>query len=108
LSLLKKLTCYIPSSTGTPKHLSFPKKGLKYFLKFLKLTGNSDKIFHKKLHNGLLFQVNPKEHVQKDIFWYGFYEKKYVLAWELLIQSDFSVADIGANAGYYSLVASKK
>jgi FkbM family methyltransferase len=60
------------------------------------------------LHNGLLFQVNPKEHLQKDIFWYGFYEKKYVLAWELLIQSNFLVADIGANAGYYSMVASKK
>jgi FkbM family methyltransferase len=81
---------------------------LKFFIKFLRLTGNLEKVFQKKLHNGLLFQTDPRDHIQKQILWYGFYEKKYVLAWEKMMEPGKIVIDIGANAGYYSLVASVK
>jgi FkbM family methyltransferase len=51
--------------------------------------------------------VSPKEHIQKQILWYGYYEKKYVLIWEKFIGENSVVIDIGANIGYYSIVASQ-
>jgi len=89
------------------QRFSFPHKGLKYFLKFLSITGNVNKTFRKKIHNGLFINVSPREHVQKDLFWYGIYEKRQVLVWQSLVRNDSIVIDIGANIGYYSLVASK-
>lgn len=50
--------------------------------------------------------VSPGEHIQKDLFWYGIYEKNQVSAWQSFVRADSVVIDIGANIGYYSLVAS--
>jgi FkbM family methyltransferase len=86
----------------------FPFKGQKYFLSLLKRTGNDHKTYLKKIHNGLLMEVNSQDLLQQQILWYGFYEKKYIVTWERMIQKDSIVLDIGANIGYYSLVASKK
>jgi FkbM family methyltransferase len=88
------------------KRFSFPHRGLKYFLSFLKATALIQKKFTKRLHNGLLINVSPAEHIQKYIFWYGYYEKKHVLCWEYFIEDESIAIDIGANIGYYSLVAS--
>jgi FkbM family methyltransferase len=86
----------------------FPFRGWKYARRLLRATGQDRRLFLKKIHNGLLVQVSPQEHIQQQLFWYGFYEKKYVLAWERLLTPDAVVLDIGANIGYYSLVAAKK
>lgn len=50
-------------------------------------------------------QVCPAEHIQRQLFWHGFYEKQAILCWEQLVKPGCTVLDIGANAGYYSLVA---
>ena len=64
--------------------------------------------FLKRIHNGLLVAVEPREHIQQQLFWYGFYEKIYVLTWEAFILPGAVVLDIGANFGYYSMVAAPK
>ncbi len=87
---------------------SFPKPGLKYFMRLLKMTGNQSKAFIKTLHNGLKMKLHPQEHIQRQIFWYGYYEKDQVLCFESFLKPGMTVADIGANAGYYSLIASPK
>ncbi len=74
-------------------------------MRFLKATGLIKKTFLKKLHNRLLIEVCPQEHIQRQLFWYGFYEKESILTWELFMNKDKVVCDIGANTGYYSLVA---
>jgi FkbM family methyltransferase len=74
----------------------------------MKRMGLLNRVYIKKLHNGALMKVNPSEHIQQQLFWYGYYEKDVILAWESFTQKDFTVLDIGANAGYYSLIASKK
>jgi FkbM family methyltransferase len=72
--------------------------------------GLLNRFYTKKLHNGLLMYLNPSEHIQQQLFWYGYYEKDVILTWEafLQLQTTSVVLDIGANAGYYSLIASKK
>jgi FkbM family methyltransferase len=52
--------------------------------------------------------VNPSEHIQQQLFWYGYYEKNAVLTWEIFVKPGSIAADIGANTGYYSLVAATK
>ena len=52
--------------------------------------------------------VIPSEHIQQQLFWYGYYEKKAILTWEAFIHKGDTVLDIGANTGYYSLVAASK
>ena len=89
-------------------HYRFPFRGWKYFYRFLKYFGLDKKTYKKKLHNGLLVEVCPADHIQQQIFWYGYYEKSAIELWETLIQPDSVVLDIGANIGYYSLVASAK
>jgi FkbM family methyltransferase len=53
-------------------------------------------------------RVCPAEHIQQQLFWYGYYEKDAVLTWETVINNTDTVIDIGANAGYYSLVAAPR
>ncbi len=77
-------------------------------MKLARMTGNLQKPFTKKIHNGLLMQLRLSDHIQRQIFWYGYYERDQVLCWESFVIADAVVADIGANAGYYSLVASAK
>lgn len=62
----------------------------------------------RKLHNGARMYVYPNDHIQQQIFWYGYYEKDAVLCWEALSGKDSVVLDIGANTGYYSLIAAAK
>lgn len=52
--------------------------------------------------------ANSFEHIQKQILWYGFYERESILTWELLLDKEMTILDIGANSGYYSLIASPK
>lgn len=86
-------------------HFSFPRRGWKYFRSFLKFTGLHHRNYQKRLHNGSIMVVNPSEHIQQQIFWYGYYEKEAVLTWESCLDNNSIVLDIGANTGYYTLVA---
>lgn len=52
-----------------------------------------------------MIYLKPHDHIQKTILWYGFYEKESILTWEKFVKPDSVVIDIGANIGYYSLVA---
>ena len=101
-SLLYKITAFYIS------HFKFPNRGEKYFSKFLKRNALISRSFRKKLHNGLFINVKPDDHIQRIILWYGYYEKENILFWEKLINPDSVVIDIGANIGYYTLIAAKK
>ncbi len=89
-------------------HLSFPHKGLKYFERLLRKFNLQKERFVKNLPDGLLMEVSANDHIEKYLFWYGAYEKKEVTAMQTLLNADSVVVDIGANIGYYSLMAAKK
>lgn len=86
----------------------FPQRGWKYAQSLLYHFGLGKKTYRKKLFNGLLMNVNATDHIQKSIFWYGAYEKNVSLFWQRLVQEDSVVLDIGANIGYFSLLAAAK
>lgn len=52
--------------------------------------------------------ARPSEHIQQQLFWYGYYEKDAILTWEQMIHTNAVVLDIGANTGYYSIIAAKR
>jgi FkbM family methyltransferase len=86
----------------------FPKRGWKYFQSLLRLFRIATKVYKKKIFNGLFLYVNATDHIQKSVFWYGYYEKNVSLLWQSLIKEDSIVVDIGANIGYFSLLAAAK
>ena len=87
------------------RNFSFPHKGLKYFLKAAKALGIADKVYIKRLHNNFYMLLNPTEHIQQQLFWYGYYEKEVGdLLKKILRQKDVFI-DIGANIGYFSLLS---
>ncbi len=84
---------------------SFPHRGLKYFFGILKLVGLQSKHFKKKTPTGAFFWCNNQEHIERQIFWYGYYESCET-KWLLPYLSEQNVfCDIGANIGYYSVLA---
>ena len=89
-------------------HFKFPFKGEKYFSALINKASLQNKPFKKKLHNGQIINLKPHDHIQKTILWYGFYEKESILTWEKFVKKDSVVIDIGANIGYYTLVAAGK
>jgi FkbM family methyltransferase len=90
------------------KRFRFPHRGWKFFRPLLKATGLYQGSFCKKLPNGLMMQVKPSEHIQQQLFWYGYYDKDAAITWEAFINSGAVVLDIGANIGYYSILAVPK
>ena len=89
-------------------HFRFPHKGWKYFYSFLRSFKLDHKTYRKKLSHGLYINLVPADHIQKEIFWYGYYEKEAVKLWFELIKLDSVVVDVGSNIGYYSLLAASK
>lgn len=65
-------------------------------------------MYKKKLDENLYLLVSPNDHLQKDIFWYGHYEKEAIETLSVFIGEKSFVFDIGANIGYYSVVSAKK
>ncbi len=87
------------------RNFSFPHRGLKYFLKVAKSLGIADKTYKKRLHNKFYMLLNPTEHIQQQLFWYGCYEKELGdLLKKMLLSNDVFI-DIGANIGYFSLLS---
>jgi FkbM family methyltransferase len=89
------------------RQFAFPHRGLKYFLKAAKWFGLADKTYNKKLANNFYMRVNPTEHIQQQLFWYGYYEKELGDLIRKTLKAGDVFIDIGANIGYFSLLAAK-
>ena len=90
------------------RQFSFPRRGLKYFLRLAKWLNIADKTYTKKLPGNFYMLLNPTEHIQQQLFWYGYYEKELAdLIGKMLKPGDVFL-DIGANIGYFSLLAASK
>lgn len=87
------------------RNFSFPHWGLKYFLKVAKSLGIADKAYKKRLHNIFYMLLNPTEHIQQQLFWYGCYEKELGDLLKKVLRPDDVFIDIGANIGYFSLLS---
>lgn len=90
------------------QRFSFPKKGWKYVQPLLHFLNLSNKVYRKKIFNGLYMRVNARDHIQKNIFWYGHYEEQVSHVWQNLIHDESIVLDVGANVGYFTLLAAAK
>ena len=86
------------------KQFPFPHRGLKYFLKMSDRLGIADKTYTKKLPENFYMQLNPTEHIQQQLFWYGYYEKDLGEILSKIIKPGDVFIDIGANIGYFSLL----
>jgi FkbM family methyltransferase len=49
--------------------------------------------------------VTPSEHIQQQLFWYGYYEKPVTVLLQMLLKPDSIMLDIGANVGYFTVIA---
>jgi FkbM family methyltransferase len=85
------------------RRYSFPHRGLKYFLRAAKWLGIDEKTYTKKLPGNFYMELSPAEHIQQQLFWYGYYEKDIVALIKKILQPNIIFLDIGANIGYFSL-----
>jgi len=74
----------------------------------LKWLGLSKREYRKKIFNGMYMLITPAEHIQQQLFWYGYYEKPVALLLEEFIKDDSTILDIGAHIGYFTLVAAQR
>jgi FkbM family methyltransferase len=58
--------------------------------------------------SGIKMFLTLKDWVQKNIFLYGYYEKKETFFWNHITKNKVVVFDVGANVGYFSLMAAKQ
>lgn len=89
------------------RNFSFPHRGLKYFLKAAKLLGIANKTYRKKLPDNFFMLLNPTEHIQQQLFWYGYYEKELSDLLKKLVNPNDVFVDVGANIGYFSLLVAR-
>ncbi len=88
------------------KHFPFPHRGLKYFLRVIHWFGLEKRLFEKQFSSGFRMWLGFYEHQQKQLLWYGDYEAPVTSAIQSHLRAGDVFLDIGANIGYYSLVAS--
>ena len=86
------------------RNFSFPHKGLKYFLKAATSLGIVNKTYKKRLSDNFFMFLNPTEHIQQQLFWYGYYEKELRDLLKQIVKPNDVFIDIGANIGYFSLL----
>jgi FkbM family methyltransferase len=89
------------------RHFPFPRRGLKYFISLMKHTGIYGKTFHKKMPGNFYMYLNPQEHIQQQLFWYGSYESEIGELLTRIIKAGDVFLDVGANIGYFSLLVAK-
>lgn len=63
------------------------------------------RLFEKKLPQGFRMWLTPFEHQQQQLLWYGQYDSHITRYLEESLKPGNTFLDIGANIGYYSLVA---
>jgi len=85
------------------RNFSFPHRGLKYFLKAATSLGIANKTYKKRLNRRFYMLLNPTEHIQQQLFWYGYYEKELADLLKRIVKPNDVFIDIGANIGYFSL-----
>jgi FkbM family methyltransferase len=90
------------------RRFPFPKRGLKYFLRVAKPLGLADRHYSKKLHGCFYMNLNPGEHIQQQLLWYGHYEKEIGDLLLAVLGPEDVFLDTGANIGYFSLLAAAK
>jgi len=86
------------------RNFSFPHRGLKYFLKAANSLGIANRTYKKRLHDRFYMLLNPTEHIQQQIFWYGYYEKELGYLLKKIVKPEDVFLDLGANIGYFSLL----
>lgn len=89
------------------KRFPFPHRGLKYFLRLMRGFNLDKKQYLKKTIDGFFIYTNPNEHIQQQLFWYGYYEPELVEVIKKLVKPGDVFIDGGANIGYFSLLAAK-
>lgn len=90
------------------RNFSFPHRGLKYFLKAATTLGIINKTYKKRLDENFFMLLNPTEHIQQQLFWYGFYEKELGDLLKKIIKPNDVFIDVGANIGYFSLLVAHR
>lgn len=90
------------------RKFGFPHRGLKYFLKTAKWLGLENRTYLKKVADHFYMQLNPSEHIQQQLFWYGYYEKELGTLIKKILEPGDVFLDVGANIGYFSLLAAKQ
>jgi FkbM family methyltransferase len=90
------------------QHFPFPRRGWKYMRSLLRLLHLEEYTYLKKISPGIYLYVNAFDHIQYHLFWYGCYELPAITLWRQLTTPDAVVIDIGANIGYYSIIAAHK
>lgn len=86
------------------RNFSFPHRGFKYFLKAANSLGIANRIYKKRLHDNFYMLLNPTEHIQQQLFWYGHYEKELGELLKKVVRPGDVFLDLGANIGYFSLL----
>ena len=86
---------------------AFPFRGEKYFHWLLKKTKLEKERFVKKLAGNLVMEISAIDHIERHLLWYGSYEKKESDTMQSLLTASTIFIDIGANVGYYSLLAAQ-
>jgi len=86
------------------RNFSFPHRGLKYFLKAASWLGIANRAYQKRLYDNFYMFLNPTEHIQQQLFWYGYYEKELGDLLNKIVKPGDVFLDLGANIGYFSLL----
>jgi FkbM family methyltransferase len=71
-------------------------------------AGSNETIRVHDFDGSLTLDLCLNEHMQSQIFWYGFYSRDIVLALDRLLSPGMVVLDVGANIGEVSLCAAKR
>ena len=88
--------------------IGLPHRGLKYFIKFLKLTGLYHHQFIGKTSFGVKFHCHLYDHIERYIYWYGWYEEKESRFLLKILEHGMVMIDAGANIGYYSMMVAAR
>ena len=98
LLLLRKATLKVKSVPGSILLLNLIRR---YFIKKpLSVTINN-------FDGDLMINLRLNEHMQSQIFWYGFYSRDILLTLRSILRPGMAVVDAGANIGEITLVAAK-
>jgi FkbM family methyltransferase len=72
------------------------------------IVGHTDRFVLYTNDDGITFDLDLEDYLQKMIFCYQYYEQEYVEICKRFLPVGGVVLDVGANIGQYSLIASKR
>lgn len=64
--------------------------------------------YRRRIGKDLFIYVRPDEHIQEQLFWYGQFEENIANLIGNMVQEYTVFVDLGANIGYFTLLAAKK